>query len=101
MTQTRCAGRGLGKPGLNLAEGCKVMNLKKSWQIFKGTFAEFGEDNVLRLSAALSYYSIFSLGPLLVIAVGVAGLAFGHEGVRHTMESQLTSVLGEKAAQTV
>jgi membrane protein len=77
------------------------MNLKKIWQIFKGTFAEFGEDNVLRLSAALAYYSIFSLGPLLVIAVGVAGIAFGHDTVRHQMEGQLQSMLGEKAAGTV
>lgn len=77
------------------------MNIKKSWQICKGTFAEFNEDNVLRLSAALAYYSIFSIGPLLVIAVGLAGFAFGNDTVRHEMQRQLESMLGQKAAQTV
>jgi membrane protein len=77
------------------------MSFKKIWQIFRGTFAEFNEDNVLRLSAALAYYSIFSLGPLLVIAVGLAGLAFGHDAVRHQMQGQLESMLGQKAAGTV
>jgi membrane protein len=77
------------------------MNVKKGWQILKGTFAEFSEDNVLRLSAALAYYSIFSLGPLLVIAVGLAGLAFGNDTVRHQMQKQLESVLGQNSAKTV
>ncbi len=77
------------------------MSVKKVWRILKGTFAEFNEDNVLRLSAALAYYSIFSIGPLLVIAVGVAGIAFGHDSVHHQIEGQLQSVLGEKAAKTI
>lgn len=77
------------------------MNFKKPWVILKGTFTEFGEDNVLRLSAALAYYSIFSIGPLLVIAVGLAGIAFGHDTVRHQMEKQLESMLGKSSAGTV
>lgn len=77
------------------------MNLKNSWAILKGTFTEFGEDNVLRLSAALAYYAIFSIGPLLVIAVGLAGLAFGHDTVRHQIQGELHSMLGEKPAQTI
>jgi membrane protein len=77
------------------------MNLKKFWSILKGTFTEFGEDNVLRLSAALAYYAIFSIGPLLVIAVGLAGLAFGHDTVRHQIQGQLHSMLGEKPAETI
>src|SRR2546423_213 len=77
------------------------MNLKKTWPILKGTFTEFGEDNVLRLSAALAYYAMFSIGPLLVIAVGLAGLAFGHEAVRHQMQQQLQSMLGQNSAKMI
>lgn len=77
------------------------MKLKKWWLILKGTFAEFGEDNVLRLSAALAYYAIFSIGPLLVITVGVVGLAFGHDAVRHQIEGQLESMLGQNSAKTI
>jgi len=83
------------------------MNPKKFWLILKGTFAEFSEDNVLRLSAALAYYAMFSIGPLLVIAVGVAGLAFsalehgGHEDVRQQIHAQLESTLGPDSAKTI
>src|SRR3954468_1359935 len=77
------------------------MNLKKTWPILKGTIKEFGEDNVLRLSAALAYYAMFSIGPLLVIAVGLAGLAFGNDAVRQQIQQQLQSMLGESAAKTL
>jgi len=53
------------------------------------------------LSAALAYYSIFSIGPLLVIAVGLAGIAFGHDTVRHQIEGELKSMLGPKSASTI
>jgi uncharacterized BrkB/YihY/UPF0761 family membrane protein len=49
---------------------------------------------VVRLGAALAYYAMFSIGPLLVIAVGVAGLVFGHESVRHQIEQQLRGMIG-------
>src|SRR5881227_819891 len=77
------------------------MNLRKTVPILKSTFSEFGEDNVLRLSAALAYYAMFSIGPLLVIAVGVAGLVFGHQTVRHQIGQQLQSMLGPNSAQTI
>src|SRR2546423_11693130 len=77
------------------------MNLKKTWPILKGTFKEFGEDHVVRLSAALAYYAMFSIGPLLVITVGLAGLAFGNETVRRQIEQQLQSMLGEGSAKTL
>jgi len=77
------------------------MNLKNIWLILKATFSEFGQDKVLRLSAALAYYAIFSIGPLLVIALGVAGLAFGHETVRQQIEQQLQATVGEAAARTI
>jgi membrane protein len=55
----------------------------------------------MRLSAALAYYAMFSIGPLLVIAVGLAGFAFGHESVRRELESQLSAMVGENSAKMV
>jgi len=75
--------------------------MKSIWSILKQTFSEFSEDNVLRLSAALAYYSIFSIGPLLAIIVGLAGLAFGSDSVRHQIEQQLKGMIGENSAKTV
>jgi membrane protein len=77
------------------------MNATSIGKIAKGTFKEFGEDKVLRLSAALAYYAMFSIGPLLVIAVGLAGFAFGHDAVRRQVEEQLTGILGENSTKTV
>jgi membrane protein len=77
------------------------MSWKKSWSILKGTCSEFSQDNVLRLSAALAYYSIFSLGPLLIIIVGVAGLVLGQESVRRQVEQQLQSMMGQNSAHMI
>jgi membrane protein len=75
--------------------------MKTAWRIIKGTGSEFSEDNVLRLSAALAYYSIFSLGPLLVIIVGVAGFVLGESGVQQQVHDQLKSFLGPQSAGVV
>lgn len=70
-------------------------------QLFTVTFTKWNEAKALRLAAALSYYSVFSIAPLLVIAVGVAGLVLGVEAVQGQLEGQLKSVLGERAAEAV
>jgi membrane protein len=77
------------------------MNLKATGPILKGTVKEFGDDKVLRLSAALAYYAMFSIGPILAIVVGLAGLAFGHDTVQHHIYQQLQSMLGESSAKTI
>jgi len=77
------------------------MSIKSIGKIMKGTLAEFSEDNVMRLSAALAYYSMFSIGPLLVIAVGLAGFAFGHETVRRQLDDQLRGMIGTNSTQMI
>jgi membrane protein len=73
----------------------------KAIKIGKETFKEFNEDRVLRLSAALAYYAIFSIGPLLFILIAIAGFVFGKEAVTGQIAEQLKGMLGDKAAQTV
>lgn len=77
------------------------MSLKQIAALLKGTCTAFGKDKVLRLSAALAYYSMFSIGPILLIAVGVAGLVFGPDAVRNQIEQQLQSLVGEGSAKMV
>ena len=77
------------------------MNAKSAFNIVKGTVTEFSEDNVLRLSAALAYYAMFSIGPLLAIVVGVVGLAFGHESVQREIHHGMQGMLGENSAKTL
>jgi len=71
------------------------------WSLLKDTAANWSKHKAARLGAALSYYSIFSLGPLLVIAVAVAGLTFREEAVRGEVSAQLQALLGDAGAQAV
>lgn len=62
---------------------------------------EFLDDKALRLSAALSYYSIFSLAPLLLLAISVAGLIYGDDAARGLVDDELVSIMGAPAASAV
>jgi membrane protein len=77
------------------------MKLKSSLEVVKHTFKSFSEHKVLRLSAAMAYYAIFSIGPLLVLVVGLAGLVFGEETVKKEVAGQLQSMVGDKSAKIV
>lgn len=77
------------------------MNLKTFWEILKETVREFGEDKASRLAAALAYYTVFSLTPLLVIVIGVAGLLVSTTQVQETIIQQVQSMAGADTAQTV
>ena len=56
--------------------------MRNAWLLIKTTIEKWIEHKDARLGAALAYYSVFSIGPLLVIAIGIAGLAFGQEAAR-------------------
>ena len=77
------------------------MNFKSIWSLLRQTVSEFLDDDALRLSAALAYYSIFSLAPLLLIAIAIAGAAFGDDAVRGQLYGQLKSSLGPSGALAV
>jgi membrane protein len=72
--------------------------IKPAWDYTKSAFKEFSKDKVLQLSAALAYYATFSIGPLLVLVIGVASLAMGRHGAQHQVHGQLQTLLGAKTA---
>jgi len=59
------------------------------------------EDEAFRLSAALAYYTIFSIGPLLLLSIGLAGLYYGPEAVQGAVTGQLTALLGYPTASAI
>ena len=77
------------------------MQIRQLGTLMKGAFEEFMGDDALRLSAALSYYTIFSMAPLLVILIAVAGLFFGQEAARGEVQSALQGVMGPQAAEAI
>lgn len=77
------------------------MNAKKLLGILKQTGIEWVEDKAPMLGAALAYYTIFSLAPLLIIAIAIAGFVFGEEAARGQIFEQLRSLLGDQGGQAV
>ena len=75
--------------------------MQRWWALVKETASMWVDHKAARLGAALAYYSIFSLGPLLVIAISVAGLVFGADSSREAVSGQLKDLLGESGAQAV
>jgi membrane protein len=71
------------------------------WTLFKDAAVNWSAHKDSRQGAALAYYSVFSLGPLMVIAIAIAGLVFGAAAVRGEVAMQLKGVLGDTGAQAV
>src|SRR5215211_4798033 len=69
--------------------------------LFKLSYQEWKQDHASRLSAALAYYTIFSLAPMLVIVIAVAGLIWHREAVQSAVMSQIGGLVGSQGADFV
>jgi membrane protein len=72
--------------------------LKTYWNLLKTAFNGFSDDNALKLSASLSYYTIFSLSPMLVVIISLCSLFFGRDAVQGEIYGQIRSLVGNEAA---
>ena len=77
------------------------MKLKACWQLVKQAAEAWIDDYAPSMGAALAYYTAFSLAPLLLIVIAIAGLVFGAEAARGEIFGQLTSLMGSDAAAAV
>jgi membrane protein len=71
------------------------------WNLVKQTATSWVDHKDARLGAALAYYSIFSIGPLVLIAIAVAGFLFGEDAVRGEVSAQIEGLLGSSGSQAV
>ncbi len=70
-----------------------------SWlSLLKQTYTAWSDDRGLRFGAALAYYALFSVAPLLIIAISLAGFVFGEAAARSEIINQLSAFIGPKAA---
>src|SRR6266700_2645961 len=69
--------------------------------LLKTALDEFIQDNALKLSASLSYYTVFALGPLLIIIISLSGLFFGRAAVEGKIYGQLRGLIGADASLQV
>src|SRR6185312_1391385 len=72
--------------------------LRKSWLLIKQTFASFSEDKITKLGGSLAYYTIFSMGPLLVVIISLCGIFFKREAIENRIYSVLQSFVGQDTA---
>ena len=73
----------------------------KLWALLKTTFEEWTQDNVARLAASLAYYTVFSIAPLLIISIAIAGLVLGSEAAQGQIVAQLRGLLGQQGAELI
>ncbi len=71
---------------------------KDIWYVIKNTFIESNNDNVLKLSAALAYYTIFSLPSMLIVIIGLCGIFYGREAVQGHVFSEISGIIGKDVA---
>ncbi|MFN8498322.1 MAG: YihY/virulence factor BrkB family protein [Anaerolineae bacterium] len=77
------------------------MSVSKIFGLLKDTFSEFSEDKAPRLGASLAYYTVFSLAPLLVIAIGIAGVVFGAQAAQGQIMNAIGGLVGEQGAEGI
>ena len=75
--------------------------LAQVWLLVKQAVSAWVEDYAPSMGAAIAYYTMFSIAPLLLIAISVAGLAFGHEAASGEVAAQLSGLMGDAGAQAV
>jgi membrane protein len=75
--------------------------LTRAWHLIKAAVSSWIDDFAPSMGAALSYYTVFSLAPMLLIVIGVAGLVFGADAARGEIVTQLRGLMGEQGAVAV
>src|SRR5438128_9702081 len=85
--------------GPSLCSHCR--SLKRYIELFKTTWSEFTADKAQRLAAALAYYTLFSIAPLLLIAIAIAGLVFGRSQAQAQIVAQLQTLMGPAGSKAI
>jgi membrane protein len=78
-----------------------MKKIRTAFSLLKHTAYAFSEDNAFKLSASLSYYTLFALGPVLIIIISLAGIFFGRDAVSGKVYEELNGLIGSSAALQV
>jgi membrane protein len=76
-------------------------SLRGVWHLLRDTVKGFIDDDALSRGASIAYYTLFSLAPILLIVVALAGLAFGRDAARGALVDQLSGLMGGKSAEAL
>src|SRR5215211_5637375 len=76
----------------------KKITPKGIWKVLKDSFKGFSNDNVFKLSGSLAYFTVFSIGPMLIVMIFFADIFYGREAIEGTVYGQLKGFVGSEAA---
>ncbi|OZI05140.1 ribonuclease BN [Siphonobacter sp. BAB-5385] len=74
------------------------ISFKGIWEVLKNAFSGFSDDKVTKLGASLSYYTVFSMGPLIIVIISLCGIFLGREAVEGQIYETLNGFLGKESA---
>src|SRR5664280_3821484 len=77
------------------------MTLRNIWILIRAAASSWVDDYAQSMGAALAYYTMFSIAPLLLIVISVAGLIFGVEAARGEIVGQLQGLMGQQGAEAI
>ena len=76
----------------------KKVSVKGIWEVLKNSFSGFSQDNVTKLGGSLAYYTVFSMGPLLVVIISLCAIFLGREAAEGSIFTQLSAFVGHDTA---
>jgi membrane protein len=74
---------------------------KELWHLVTEAASDWSHDRAPRLGAALAFYTVFSIVPLLVIIIAIIGLVFGQEAAQGAIMAQIATLLGDQSAAAI
>jgi membrane protein len=74
---------------------------RKLWDIIKESVMAYVDDGALSRGAAIAYYTVTSIAPVLIIVIAIAGLAFGQEAARGAISSEVSGLMGKQSAEVL
>jgi membrane protein len=83
----------------NIASGQSKFTV--AWQMLKDTALAFIEDQALSRGAAIAFFTVTSIAPILLIVIAIAGLAFGREAAQNAILAQLSGLMGQQTAEVL
>jgi membrane protein len=82
-------------------ETTAMQDKKSTWELFKSSVAQWLEDQPFQMASSLAYYTIFSLAPLLIIVIAIAGFGFGEQAAEQQIVGKIQGTIGQQGAEAV
>ncbi len=76
----------------------KKLTFRSLWQILKATGGDFSNCRITRMSAALAYYTVFSIAPMLILVISLSAIFYGREAIEGSIYAEIKSFVGSSAA---